>query len=637
MKTSAQVPAYSCFRPEFFRLSNPADRQRMAILQRSQSIAFVHDEIRAQLRELVKMQAPGVHSDPDGLDAVVAEKLHGIESDQYGVWVWYPWSRRLVHLLDEAEFAALRTARNQLKITAAEQTALQSKRIGIVGLSVGQSIALTLAMERGCGELRLADFDTLELSNMNRIRTGVHCLGLPKVVLAAREIAEIDPFLRVTIFPVGITESNIDRFFNEGGPLDLVFDECDSLDVKILLRHRARALGIPVLMDTNDRGMLDVERFDREPTRPILHGLAGDLDPDALRDLTTEQKVPFVEAIIGADTLSPRMKASMPLIGKSLGSWPQLASAVALGGALGADVSRRILLDQFHDSGRYYVDLDTLIADKNPSDAPHHTGDDNDETPRSALSERPALTVAKTNHLNVRAFRAPDEPHTCRLFVEGHRRALQNFGIRKLTSLNDVWKNNPDCVVVVAETPDGRLLGGIRFEKSTGRFALPVEAAVGDLDRRVVDLVRRHRGRGGIGEICGLWVSSDIKGGGLGTALIRYVVANFEEAGFELLAGFSSPHMLPFFEKIGWQAETGVGRNGFFEYPSPGIFSKVVHFNRKRDLAQCDPAERQKIAALRHTERLQERIETASGQTIAVRYERYRRHAAPFTALANAA
>ena len=186
----------------------------------------------------------------------------------------------LVHLLDDREFIDVRTNRNQYKITREERDILASKKIGIIGLSVGQSIAVTLAMERGCGELRLADFDVLELSNLNRIRTGVHNLNVPKVVIAAREIAEIDPFIKVTCFFSGLTESNIDEFFTENGKLDLLVDECDGLDMKIISRFNARKLGIPVLMDTSDRGMLDVERFDLEPNRPILHGTVEGVDPE---------------------------------------------------------------------------------------------------------------------------------------------------------------------------------------------------------------------------------------------------------------------------------------------------------------------------------------------------------------------
>src|SRR5207253_859960 len=89
--------------------------------------------------------------------------------EEYGVWIFFPWSGRLVHLLDEEEFVELRTNRNMYKITPEERTVLSTKKIGVIGLSVGQSIALTLAMERSFGEIRLADFDTLDLSNLNRI------------------------------------------------------------------------------------------------------------------------------------------------------------------------------------------------------------------------------------------------------------------------------------------------------------------------------------------------------------------------------------------------------------------------------------------------------------------------------------
>jgi molybdopterin/thiamine biosynthesis adenylyltransferase len=264
----------------------------------------------------------------------------------------------------------VRTNRNLYKITPDEQRQLLAKRIGIIGLSVGHAIALTLATERTCGELRLADFDLLELSNLNRVRTGIHHLGVPKVVVAAREIAEIDPFLQVTCFHDGATAANLDAFLHAGGRLDLLIEECDGLDVKVLARLNARAAGIPMLMSTSDRGMLDVERFDREPQRAILHGLIDHLDATRLHNLTTEEKVPYILAMMGLETVSQRGKASMLEVEQSITTWPQLASAVALGGALVGDVARRLLLDQYHDSGRYYVDPETLVQDRVPAAAP---------------------------------------------------------------------------------------------------------------------------------------------------------------------------------------------------------------------------------------------------------------------------
>ena len=124
----------------------------------------------------------------------------------------------------------------------------------MVGLSVGQSIAMTLVLERDCGEINIADFDTIELSNLNRIKTGIYNLGLKKSVQAAREIAELDPYIKVVCYEEGITENNVDDFLTKNGKLDLLIEECDSLDIKILSRIKAKQYGIPVLMETNERG-----------------------------------------------------------------------------------------------------------------------------------------------------------------------------------------------------------------------------------------------------------------------------------------------------------------------------------------------------------------------------------------------
>jgi molybdopterin/thiamine biosynthesis adenylyltransferase len=351
------------FRPIFFRPDNASQKEELEQLLLSPSRPAVHDEIHGQLRELVKASNPSRKLNDHDYQVLISEHLNGKSASDYGVWVYYPWLNCVVHTLDEREFVSLRTNRNRYKITDEEQKELSQKVIGVVGLSVGHSIALTLATERICGELRLADMDTIELSNLNRIRTGLNNLGLNKAVMAAREIAQLDPFLKVNIFTDGINKDNIDSFFTENGKLDLLVEVCDGLDVKILSRYKARELRIPVVMDTNDRGMLDIERFDLEPDRKILHGLAGDLDPEKLQSLSNEDKVPYILQMVGADDISPRLKASMIEVEQTINTWPQLASSVTLGGAITTDICRRILLDQFHGSGRYYVDLDEIVKE----------------------------------------------------------------------------------------------------------------------------------------------------------------------------------------------------------------------------------------------------------------------------------
>lgn len=355
--------------PVLFRLAQADDKNQFDELI-SKTATTVLDLFSSQKKELFKIRSPKKSLRPADTQALYDEWISDKNPEHEGVWIYYPWSKRILHLLDEDEFIEVRTSRNQHKITASEQAILLGKKIGIVGLSVGNAVALSLATERVCGLIKLADFDILELSNLNRIKTGLHNIGVNKAIITAREIAEIDPFIKIEVYLDGITEENIDGFLSADGNLDLLVEECDELNIKILCRDEAKKRGIPVIMETSDKGMLDVERFDLEPERPIFHGLVGDLDPAKMKNLSNEQKVPLIIRIVDAKNSSLRGRVSLLEVGQSIGTWPQLASAVTLGAGIVTDVTRRILLNHFTDSGRYYVDAEKLVGNKIP-EAPY--------------------------------------------------------------------------------------------------------------------------------------------------------------------------------------------------------------------------------------------------------------------------
>ncbi|GAA2326205.1 ThiF family adenylyltransferase [Streptomyces kunmingensis] len=345
------------------RLAQADDRGRFESLVASGAVRQTHDRIDDQLTELARCLHPERALSGARLHAAVKELCAGTDRHRYGTWVWYPWSGRLVHVLPEAEFRRLRADRNRDKITAVQQRRLRGCRIGVIGLSVGNSAALTCAMEGVGGSFRLADFDQLGLSNLNRLRAGVHDLGLAKTVLCARQMYETDPYLDIELWQEGITEDNLEAFFGAAGrPLDLLIEECDTTWVKVAAREHARGRRVPVLMDMNDRGMLDVERFDQEPARPLFHGRAGDITAQDVRALDPAGTLAFLLQVCDTDRLSPAMSDALGRIGSTLSSWPQLASGVQLGGALVTDTARRILLGEPVGSGRYYVDLEALIS-----------------------------------------------------------------------------------------------------------------------------------------------------------------------------------------------------------------------------------------------------------------------------------
>jgi hypothetical protein len=97
----------------------------------------------------------------------------------------------------------------------------------LLRVSSKTSSSLTFALEGVGTTFKLADFDQLSLSNLNRLRAGLHQIGVAKTTLAARELFELDPYLDISVFSEGLRDDNMDAFLLEGGKLDLLVEECD--------------------------------------------------------------------------------------------------------------------------------------------------------------------------------------------------------------------------------------------------------------------------------------------------------------------------------------------------------------------------------------------------------------------------
>jgi molybdopterin/thiamine biosynthesis adenylyltransferase len=379
-QSSMDEPHVTAHSAQILDPDEPADGAVLQRLRADPSVEFI-DQRDAQFASLRSLR-------PAPNPELLAER---------GLWAYYPWRRTVVAVLGPRGFRAVRLDRNRNKITAQEQDSLGAQRIGVAGLSVGHVIAHTLAAQGMCGRLRLADFDLLELSNLNRVPASVFDLGLNKAHVASRRVAELDPYLPVEVFDEGLTFDTVDDFLDG---LDIVVEECDSLDMKAVLREGARSRGIPVLMATADRGLVDVERFDHEPDRPILHGLLGELDIGLLPGMSNREKVRHILRHLEAERLSPRTAASLVEIDRSLSTWPQLASDVVLGASVLAEAVRRIGLGEELRSGRTRIDIGWAFSQLDEPDMaqPRPAPADRQETP--ALPGIPGAIAAA-------AIRAP--------------------------------------------------------------------------------------------------------------------------------------------------------------------------------------------------------------------------------------
>ncbi|MGV9666129.1 Rv1355c family protein [Nocardia niigatensis] len=348
---AADLPAAGEYRPLLLDESNPRDAARLTALRADSTVEF------SDLRDLLRAEFESLVAPP--------ELSEGPEFDR---WVYYPWRNIVLGLPGPQLLRIVRLDRNRNNLTYAEQERFGELTVGVVGQSVGHAVAYTLALEGICGRLRLADYDAVELINLNRIPGTLFDIGVNKAVVTARRIAELDPYLPVEVWQDGVTDENLDAFLTD---LSIVVDECDSFDIKLALREGARSRGLPLLMQTSDRGLLDVERFDLEPERAPFHGLIGEIGTAELRGLTPREKAPYLIRILDGRNLSSRGAASMVELGESLNSWPQLGSEVMHGGSSVATAVRRLGLGQQLPSGRTRLDLERSLdelAEPDPFD-----------------------------------------------------------------------------------------------------------------------------------------------------------------------------------------------------------------------------------------------------------------------------
>ena len=106
---------------------------------------------------------------------------------------------------------------------------LKNARIGIAGLGgLGSNIAMMLARS-GIGHLTLADFDSVEPSNLNRQHYMVSHVGMPKTEAIKDLILQANPFIRLDTHLVRITEENAPEIF---GSCDLVCEAFDRPEAK---------------------------------------------------------------------------------------------------------------------------------------------------------------------------------------------------------------------------------------------------------------------------------------------------------------------------------------------------------------------------------------------------------------------
>lgn len=350
-------PPSGSWRPHVIALSRRQTRD-FAKLCKTRGIPRV-DTLEGQLMELAAVRLPA--ADPAERRSFVEEALAAHEDGAaLGWWVYLPWEHRAFHLLGPDDYFDVVTDRNRDKITREEQRLLRARRVGVVGLSVGGEAAFTVAQEHLCGTIVLADFDRLDLSNLNRLGTGFDALGVNKAVILARRIAKVDPYLDVRVFEDGVTRDNAAEFLDG---LDLLLEECDGLQMKYHLRQEARRVGLNVIFAADERGFLSVEPYAQHAELRPFHGRID--APQAPRE-EYDTPLEFLKALSewmgGWERLSERSRSSLRQVGETLSGYPQLASEARYAAGQLGHVARKLLLGESLPPFLHHLDLDEVLS-----------------------------------------------------------------------------------------------------------------------------------------------------------------------------------------------------------------------------------------------------------------------------------
>jgi len=123
------------------------------------------------------------------------------------------------------------------------QEKLKRAKVFIAGAGgLGSPVSIYLAAA-GIGHLRLADHDTVDITNLNRqVAHWTADVGRRKVDSAQEKLSKLNPHVTVEALSVTISEENVLELV-EG--FDLIVDAMDNLPTRYLLNQTAIAQGIP--------------------------------------------------------------------------------------------------------------------------------------------------------------------------------------------------------------------------------------------------------------------------------------------------------------------------------------------------------------------------------------------------------
>ncbi len=133
---------------------------------------------------------------------------------------------------------------------------LKNRSVLLFGVGGVGSFAAEALARAGVGHIGLCDNDTVSVSNINRQLIALDStVGQNKAEVMANRIKDINPDIKVTVYPLFFAQETAEQFDFEN--YDYIIDAIDTVTSKLILVEKAKELGIPIISSMGTGNKLD--------------------------------------------------------------------------------------------------------------------------------------------------------------------------------------------------------------------------------------------------------------------------------------------------------------------------------------------------------------------------------------------
>lgn len=180
--------------------------------------------------------------------------------------------------------------RTELLIGKENLNKLQHSHIIVFGVGGVGGFAIEALVRSGIGEISIVDFDTVDLTNLNRqIIATQDSIGKLKTSVMRNRLLSINPNVIVHEFPEKFSMENSDLFFKDK-KYNYIVDAIDLVTSKLALAEIAKNLSIPIIssMGTGNKiepTMLEVADINKTSVCPLARVMRKELKNRGIKKL----------------------------------------------------------------------------------------------------------------------------------------------------------------------------------------------------------------------------------------------------------------------------------------------------------------------------------------------------------------